>query len=99
MPDHVHLVAMGTSERSDVLRGLEDFKQLTGYWLKPRIPLFRWQKGFHDRILRANELGPAVRYVLDNPVRKQIVREWRDYRFIGAIGLDLETFLTDLVEL
>jgi len=61
--------------------------------------LFRWQPGFHDRILRSNELGPAIRYILDNPVRKQIVRVWRDYSFIGAIGLDLETFLADLIEL
>jgi len=99
MPDHLHLVAMGSSERSDVLRGLEDFKQLSGYWLKTGMQLFKWQKGFHDRILRANELGPAVRYILDNPVRKQIVREWRDYPFIGSIGMDFETFLSDLIEL
>jgi hypothetical protein len=92
MPDHLHFVAMGTSERSDVLRGLKDFKQLTGYWLK-QLPQFRWQKGFHDRILRSNEFGPAIRYILDNPVRKQVVREWRDYPFIGAIGMDLESFL------
>jgi REP element-mobilizing transposase RayT len=99
MPDHLHFVAMGRSERSNVLSGLEDFKQLTGYWLKHRVTLFRWQKGFHDRILRSNKFGPAIRYVLDNPVRKQLVREWRDYPFMGAIGMDLETFLTDLVEL
>jgi REP element-mobilizing transposase RayT len=99
MPDHLHFVAVGSNERSDLLRGVEDFKQLTGYWLKPRAPLFHWQQGFHDRILRSNELGPAVRYILDNPVREQIVREWRDYPYIGSIGMDLEAFFSDLVEL
>jgi len=42
------------------------------------------------------ELGPHVRYVLDNPVRKGLVREWREYEFTGAIGMDLETFLQEM---
>jgi REP element-mobilizing transposase RayT len=103
MPDHLHLVLLGGSDvllggsdRSSVLRGIEDFKQATGYWLKSQPPRIRWQKGFYDRIIRARELGIIVRYVLDNPVRRRLVREWRDYPFIGSIGMDLETFLQEL---
>ncbi len=96
MPDHLHLISIGIDEKSDHLRGVEDFKQLSGYWLKSRLPLFQWQKSFYDRVLRQTELGTQVRYVIDNPVRKRLVREWRDYPFIGSIGLDLEEFLNDL---
>ena len=58
--------------------------------------IFAWQKTFHDHLIRTKELGVQVRYVLDNPVRKGLVREWRESRFIGAIGMDLETFLEDM---
>ena len=93
MPDHLHLILLGINEQSDVLRAVVDFKQRSGYWLKHERPIFAWQKSFHDHLIRAQELGVHVRYVLDNPVRKGLVREWREYRFIGAIGMDLETFL------
>jgi REP element-mobilizing transposase RayT len=96
MPDHLHLIASANSDNSDVLRAVKHFKQVTGYWLKQNLPLFKWQSSFYDRIIRARELGSHVQYVLDNPVRRGLVREWRDYRFIGAIGMDLETFLRDM---
>jgi len=96
MPDHLHLTALGNSDNSDVLRAVKHFKQVTGYWLTQNVPLFEWQRSFYDRIIRARELGSHVRYVLDNPVRKGLVREWRDYPFSGAIGMDLETFLEDM---
>ena len=96
MPDHSHLILLGRSDVSDILSGIEDFKQATGNWLKCRIPLIRWQKSFYDRIIRARELGVQVRYVLHNPVRRRLCSEWRDYPFIGAIGMDLETFLQQL---
>jgi REP element-mobilizing transposase RayT len=95
-PEHVHLILLGNSDSSDILRGIEDFKQTTGYWLKRGQLMFQWQPSFYDRVIRARELGQHLRYVLDNPVRRGLVREWRDYRFIGAIGMDLETFLKDV---
>ena len=96
MPDHLHLIASGNSDNSDVLRAVKHYKQATGYWLKQNRYLFEWQRSFYDRIVRARELGSHVRYVLDNPVRRALVREWRDYRFSGAIGMDLETFVREL---
>src|SRR2546422_1624211 len=68
MPDHLHLISLGRTQDSDVLRGVEEFKQTSGYWLESRYPLVRWQKSFHDRIIRARELGIKVRYVLDRDI-------------------------------
>jgi REP element-mobilizing transposase RayT len=96
MPDHLHLVALGNSDNSNVLRAVKHYTQVTGYWLKQNRHSFEWQRSFYDRIIRARELGSHVRYVLDNPVRTGLVLEWRDYRFRGAIGMDLETFLQEM---
>ena len=97
MPDHLHLICMGYEDRSDVLSGAGDFKQITGYWLSSRHLNLEWQDSFYDRIIRRpEELGQKVRYVLENPVRAGLVAEWRDYPFTGAIGFDLEVFLEEL---
>jgi REP element-mobilizing transposase RayT len=96
MPDHVHVISMGNSNESDILLGIEAFKQASGYRLKKHYPGVYWQSSFYDRIIRARQLGGVVRYVLDNPVRAGLVAHWRDYPFTGAIGLDLETFLEEL---
>jgi REP element-mobilizing transposase RayT len=96
MPDHVHLIFIGHNAKSDVLRGLEAFKQATGYFLAKNYPQTYWEKSFYDRIIRSKELGATIRYVLDNPVRGRLVAHWREYPFTGAIGLDLETLLENL---
>jgi REP element-mobilizing transposase RayT len=96
MPDHLHLVSLGLTDRSDVLQGIDEFKQLSGYWLGLRVPPVRWQKSFHDRIIRTHALAPMVQYLLENPVRRGLASHWREYPFTGAIGLGLETFLQEL---
>ena len=96
MPDHMHLVLFGNTNEANSLRAVELFKQSTGYWLQRNYLRIKWQKGFMDRILRESELGPVVRYTLDNPVRRGLVSQWREYPFTGAIGLDLEQLVADL---
>jgi REP element-mobilizing transposase RayT len=96
MPDHLHLIILGKHDDSNVLRGVEDFKQLSGYWLASNFSEIKWQKSFHDRIIRAQEFADKVRYVLDNPVRAGFVLNWREFPFSGAIGLDLEVLLEEL---
>jgi REP element-mobilizing transposase RayT len=96
MPDHAHIVSMGNGDDSDILLGIERFKQTTGYWLKRHYPGVCWQAGFYNLIIRSRQLGQVVRYVLDNPVRAGLVTDWREYPFIGAVGLELETSLQEL---
>ncbi|MFZ2089614.1 MAG: hypothetical protein WAU47_13665, partial [Desulfobaccales bacterium] len=57
-----------------------------------------WQKDFFDHILRKDESLPVViRYVLENPVRKGLVSDWRDYPFKGAISCNLDDVMNGLV--
>jgi REP element-mobilizing transposase RayT len=98
MPEHVHAIVMGTNENSDALHSMELFKQTSGWWLKTNRSDVKWQKSFHDRIVRSTEeLAALSRYLVNNPVRRGLVKNWRDYPFTGAIGIVLEEFLTDLM--
>jgi REP element-mobilizing transposase RayT len=88
MPDHLHVIFQGESDRSDIYQTMLDFKQKTGFYLWHS--LYHWQKDFYDRIIRCDrELADQLRYVADNPVRKALVSHWSQYPFTGALGIDL----------
>src|SRR6266704_708981 len=57
MPDHAHLVCIGRNDNTDLLRGVEHFKQASGYWLAKQHPNTKWQKSFHDRVIRTPRVG------------------------------------------
>jgi putative transposase len=98
MPDHQHIIVTGTEEKSDVLKSIVRYKQKTGYWLSKNIPEAQWQKGFYDHIIRKHEdLSTQVRYILDNPVRKELVASWRDYPFTGSFGCKLDDVLNGII--
>jgi len=98
MPDHLHVIVVGTSSISDTLLVMERFKQRTGWWLRTNAPQFGWERSFHDRIMRnTEEYAARIRYVLNNSVRAGLVENWEDYPFTGAVGLNLKTVLSDLL--
>ena len=98
MPEHVHTIVMGIADESDALSSMERFKQYSGWWLKKNRPAFEWQKSFYDRVVRSHKkLAGLASYTVNNPVRRGLVTDWRDYPFTGAIGVDLEQFLIDVV--
>jgi putative transposase len=71
MPDHVHIIAMGTQGESNLLKFINSYKQKTGFWLSKNKPAVSWQKDFYDHIIRKAEgLPETIRYILDNPVRQ-----------------------------
>ncbi|MBI2059036.1 MAG: transposase [Nitrospirae bacterium] len=93
MPDHMHLVLQGTSAQSDLRQCVVSFKQASGFWFRREMAGIRWQKDFYDHILRKDEdLVKHLRYVLDNPVRKGLVTDWRAYPFKGSTVFDLDSW-------
>jgi len=89
MPDHIHLTIEGKSERSDLLKFVNVFKQRSGYYFYKNRFKGEWQKSFYDHILRKDEdIVKHVRYILGNPVRKGIVANWKDYPFKGSTVYD-----------
>jgi putative transposase len=96
MPDHFHALAAGQRDDCDLKRFMHRWKQATGYWWKHdrgrRSRL--WQEGFHDRILRDQDVTESVvRYILENPVRAGLVDDPREYPLMGASHYDLDDLL------
>jgi putative transposase len=92
MPDHVHLLAEGTTPESDLRRFVSSFKQKSGFTFSQERHRSRlWQDGFYDRILRNDEETlTVVRYILDNPVRAGLVAKFSDYPYSGSDRYSLE---------
>jgi len=94
MPDHAHLV-LGPSPTCDIIAFVGQYKNLAQreVWrlgVTGRI----WQVSFWDCFLREEEsLDEVVQYVLNNPVRKGLVKNWQDYDFSGSLVYDLSEWL------
>jgi len=97
MPDHLHFilklspheaVPVNAGTRGQVLTGVLDqiagFKSFTTtqiWWKQGRAGRL-WQKSSYDRVIRHNDsIRHAASYVLDNPVRKDLVKQWQDYHY------------------
>jgi len=89
MPDHCHLLIQGKTNNSDLLGFMKDFKQRSGYWLSKRslkaATTSKWQKDFYDHIMRQDEdINEQIKYILENPIRKGLVDDWKEYPFEGS---------------
>ena len=86
MPDHLHVVAEGRHDASDCLEFVRVFKQRTGFEWKACAGSQLWQESFYDHVLRSDESTQSVvRYVLENPVRAQLVECPEDYEPSGSL--------------
>jgi REP element-mobilizing transposase RayT len=96
MPEHVHWVlAPGRSGLSigEIVGRWKSF-MLTRMMGKGRRRTI-WQRDFDDRVLRLDEregtgLARAVAYVMENPVRRGLVKDWREYPY-GGCFVDMES--------
>jgi putative transposase len=89
MPDHLHVVAEGQSDSSDLLELVRRFKQKTSFDWKARHRKRLWQDSFHDHILRDSESTKAVVCcVLENPVRAKLAKSPADYPYSGSFIYD-----------
>ncbi|MGO8991431.1 MAG: REP-associated tyrosine transposase [bacterium] len=82
MPDHFHLLVIGQDDRSDARKFVRLFKQKSGYWFKKNYNKNLWHVSYYDHILRKEESIESVAlYILENPVRKGLVSDYRGYPF------------------
>jgi REP element-mobilizing transposase RayT len=83
MPDHVHVLVLVLG------RSIIDFVRLmkgrASAELRPLGHRQVWQTSFYDHIVRRNEdICAVLRYLLENPVRKGIAKNWMEYRWSGS---------------
>jgi putative transposase len=99
MPDHLHLLVQGETERSDCLRLITRLKQTTGFAYSRRFCRRLWQRYGFERVLRENEDTMTVaRYILRNPLRAGLVTSVEDYPFAGSLVYPLRTLLLDVAQ-
>jgi len=85
MPDHIHLVVLGTSDHSNLIALLRDFKGTSTARARVQGFVALWQKGFYDHVLRCGEALDAVAwYIFNNPVRAGLVKEIGEWPFSGS---------------
>lgn len=91
MPDHFHTLIGGKNEKANAKICMDKFKQKTGFWLTKNMNGFQWQKDYYDHILRTEEsLEIKTKYILMNPVRKNIVNYWKNYKYKGSTVYKLD---------
>lgn len=86
MPDHLHWLGLGVRRNSDQLLGSRFLRKHLAGDLAP----FSWQKQPHDHVLQEEErskgaIGSTGFYILDNPVRKELVSDRNEWNFSGAV--------------
>jgi len=89
MPDHVHLILtpLIDEQRQEIFSLVKIAQTIKGASARAINQQLRrsgavWQEESFDHVLRSSEgLDAKVDYVLQNPVRKGLVKDWRDYRW------------------
>jgi REP element-mobilizing transposase RayT len=87
MPDHVHLILTPVTDetRHLVVSLIEIMKAIKGssaHAINRRLCRHGavWQEESFDRVLRSSEnLDAKIDYILQNPVRRGLVENWRQY--------------------
>ena len=84
MPDHVHMLLSSSQEHGkNLINWVSAFKRYSSrVFKKSRNIAPLWQKNFYDHVIRGDEsLIRVAEYIVNNPVRKGMVEEWKDYPF------------------
>lgn len=91
MPDHAHLLLNALGQHADLRRMVSSWKQRTGFAWSRLHAVKLWQHGYWERVLRDEEdLVSIARYVIENPVRANLVREPADYPLSGSTVYTIE---------
>ncbi len=90
LPDHMHILLGIQDENYNILDFVVQFKSDVSFKLKGRYTRKQlWQDRFYDHVLRKDEyIDKHAQYILENPVRKGLVREVLEYQYIGGTYLE-----------
>lgn len=86
MPDHLHLVWMGLRLDSDQRNGMTFLRT----HLEQKLAPVKFQHQPHDHVLKEkgrhrNAFASICHYIIENPVRAELVKRADEWRFNGAV--------------
>ena len=91
MPDHVHLLVEGRDDSADLKAFASLAKQKSAYAYSQVEKKRLWPPSYYDRVLRSEDATASViRYILENPIRRGLVVDWKEYPFVGSEEYRLE---------
>jgi putative transposase len=88
MPDHAHLILTPLQSQARVMPLFEIMRAIKGasaHKINRQLGHVGtvWQEESFDRVLRSSDdVGAKMLYVLQNPVRRGLVSDWRQYRWM-----------------
>ena len=87
MPEHLHFLTAPINLQNSVIEFVNQFKgKSTSLAWKYGIKGSLWQKRWYDHILRKDEDIPKIGgYILNNPVRRELVLDWAAYPYGGCL--------------
>lgn len=88
MPDHLHLlIRLGEKYEKNLQSWIVAFKRYTSRTFNLMFGIRQlWQTNFYDHVVRKEEsLLKICEYILNNPVRKGLVKKWQDYPHVKLI--------------
>jgi REP element-mobilizing transposase RayT len=92
MPDHLHLLAHGLQESSDLLSFVKSFRLKSSRAYARNSGNTLWEKKFFDHILRSPiSLESVAWYIWMNPIRAGLSKSVGEYPFAGPFP-DAESF-------
>ena len=84
MPDHLHLLVSGVTIESDLQKFISMFKQKSGFYYRKKFGKKLWHISYYEHVLRKDEdVELFVKYILNNPVRKEMVSCFSEYPYSG----------------
>ena len=94
MPDHVHMLVEGNHPAADFREFVRIFKQRSAFSWKQRNETARWQRSYFEHVLRDDEDTVGVaKYILENPVRGNLVERAEDYPYLGSMTMEVRQLL------
>lgn len=90
MPDHLHLLIQGERDDSDMRRFISSYKQQSDFYYKKKTVSSLWQINYYEHILGKEEDTKGIAYyIFANPVRKGLVNDFKEYKFLGSFAFDI----------
>lgn len=85
MPDHLHILFSPRLGNHSLADWLLRFKSYTtrASW-KYGIEGKLWQRSAYDHVCREENLETVLAYILDNPVRADLVQNWEEWPWRGV---------------
>jgi len=95
MPNHLHFLVEGKKKDSDLKKFMALFKQKSSYYFKKKTAKKLWQENYYEHVLRKDEdTIKVVKYILNNPVRADLVENYYEYPCSGSFAIkDLKDLL------